>query len=152
MVLFYSSMTLPLLFGFGTFVCTIFILALVFSVIMRLIEWYIQKGHVSSISHNILAISVTVILILISHICSIVLWAWVFILLGEFGSFETAFYFSGVSYTTLGYGDIILSKAWRLLGPLEAVNGVIMFGWTTAMIFAVQISLIRQRLKTKSPL
>ncbi len=152
MVLFYSSMTLPLLFGFGTFICTIFIHTLVFLVIMRLIEWYIQKGHVSSKSHNILAISVTVILVLVSHICSIVLWAWVFILLGEFGSFESAFYFSGVSYTTLGYGDIILSKTWRLLGPLEAVNGVIMLGWTTALIFAVQISLIRQRLKTKSPL
>ncbi len=97
MVLFYSSMTLPLLFGFGTFVCTIFILALVFLVIMRLIEWYIQKGHVSSKSHNILA---TVILVPVSHICSIALWAWVFILLGEFGSFETAFYFSTVNYTT----------------------------------------------------
>ncbi|HEY7536275.1 MAG TPA: potassium channel family protein [Thermodesulfobacteriota bacterium] len=99
-----------------------------------------------------MATSVTVMLILVSHICSIALWAWVFIVIGELGSFETAFYFSGVSYTTLGYGDIILSKAWRLLGPLEAVNGAIMLGWTTAILFGVQLSLIRQRLKTKSPL
>src|ERR1700751_3268492 len=144
MVLFYSSMTLPLLFGFCTFICTLFIHTLGFFIIMTLIEWYIQKGYVSSLSHNVLAVSVTVILVLVSHICSIALWAWVFILLGGFGSFETAFFFSTVNYTTLGYGDIILSKAWRLLGPLEAVNGVIMLGWTTAIIFAVQTILIRQ--------
>jgi hypothetical protein len=145
-------MALPLLLGFVTFICTLFIQYLVFLVIWRLFEWYNQKGHASSLSRNILATSVTVMLILVSHICSIALWAWVFIVIGELGSFETAFYFSGVSYTTLGYGDIILSKAWRLLGPLEAVNGAIMLGWTTAILFGVQLSLIRQRLKTKSPL
>jgi hypothetical protein len=142
-------MTLPLLFGFVTFICSMFIHGLMFLVILKLIQGYLQRGHVS-LSHNYLTLIVTVMVILIAHICSIALWAWVFIILGEFSSFETAFYFSGVSYTTLGYGDIILSKAWRLLGPLEAVNGVIMIGWTTATIFAVQITLVRQRLKTKS--
>ncbi len=145
-------MTRSLIFGIGTFICTIFIYALVYLFVMALIEWYTQEGHVSSKSRNVMALSVTVILILVSHICSIALWAWIFILLGEFGSFDAAFYFSAVNYTTLGYGDIILSKAWRLLGPLEAVNGVIMLGSTTALTFALQISLTRQRLKTKSPL
>lgn len=145
-------MALPIFFGFGTFICTVFIHTLLLLVIITLIEWHIQKGYVSSKSHNILAIIVTVMLVLLSHLCSIALWAWVFIVLGELGSLETAFYFSTGNYTTLGYGDIILSKAWRLLGPLESVNGVIMLGWSTAIIFAVQSNLIRQRLKTKSPL
>ncbi len=145
-------MTIPLLVGIGTFICTIFIHTIVFLVIITLIESYIHKGHVESKSHNILAIIVTVMLILVSHLCSIALWAWVFIMCGEFGSFETAFYLSSGNYTTLGYGDIILSKTWRLLGPLEAINGVIMLGWTTAMIFAVQSHLLRLRPKIKSPL
>jgi voltage-gated potassium channel Kch len=47
---------------------------------------------------------------------------------------QTAFYFSLVTYTTLGYGDIVLTGDWRVLSAVEAVNGVIIFGWTTALI------------------
>jgi len=49
--------------------------------------------------------------------------------------FQTAFYFSLVTYTTLGYGDIVLSGGWRVLSAIQAANGVIIFGWTTALIF-----------------
>ena len=49
--------------------------------------------------------------------------------------FEEALYFSTVTYTTLGYGDVILDERWRLLGSFEAANGIVMFGWTTALIF-----------------
>lgn len=48
---------------------------------------------------------------------------------------ETAFYFSLVTYTSLGYGDIVLTGDWRILSAIEAANGVIIFGWTTALIF-----------------
>ena len=48
---------------------------------------------------------------------------------------QTAFYFSLVTYTTLGYGDIVLTGDWRILSAVEAVNGAIIFGWTTALIF-----------------
>ena len=48
-----------------------------------------------------------------------------------------AFYHSAVNYTTLGYGDLLLTPSWRLLGPLEAANGALMFGVSTAMVFAV---------------
>jgi hypothetical protein len=47
----------------------------------------------------------------------------------------TAFYFSMVTFTSLGYGDIVLSRKWRTLAPIQAANGVIIFGWTTALIF-----------------
>lgn len=148
----YLHMMVPLLVGIGTFIGTVFIYTMMFLIIITLIQFYIRKRYIESKLHNILAIIVAVMLILVSHLCSIALWAWVFIMCGEFGSFETAFYFSSGNYTTLGYGDIAVSKAWRLLGPLEAINGVIMLGWTTAMIFAVQSNLLRLRLKIKSPL
>ncbi|MGD9059957.1 MAG: ion channel [Desulfobacterales bacterium] len=48
---------------------------------------------------------------------------------------ETAFYFSMVTFTTLGYGDVVLTGQWRTLASIQAANGVIIFGWTTALIF-----------------
>jgi len=48
---------------------------------------------------------------------------------------ETAFYFSMVTFTTLGYGDVVLTGQWRALASIQAANGVIVFGWTTALIF-----------------
>jgi len=56
-----------------------------------------------------------------------------------------AFYHSAVNYTTLGYGDLIMSPTWRLLGPLEAANGILMFGVSTAMIFTVILRLTQAR-------
>ena len=69
----------------------------------------------------------------------IVLWAWVYHHVGAIRDFETSLYFSGVTFTTVGYGDVILSKCWQLLSVGEAVNGVLMAGWSTAqLIFLVQ--------------
>ena len=64
---------------------------------------------------------------------------------GEFSDFGTAFYHSAVNYTTLGYGDIVMTPAWRLLGPLEAANGVLLFGVTTALVIAILQRLIEAR-------
>jgi len=69
----------------------------------------------------------------------IVLWAWVYRHVGAIHDFETSLYFSGVTFTTVGYGDVTLAKCWQLLSVREAVNGVLMTGWSTAqLIFLVQ--------------
>lgn len=73
----------------------------------------------------------------ISTIC----WGWSMLLLwlGTFETMEEALYFSTVTFTTLGYGDVVLDTRWRLLGAFMAANGTIIIGWTTAMVFvAVQ--------------
>ena len=64
-------------------------------------------------------------------------WAVTYLAVGAIGGFEKALYFSAVTFTTLGYGDIVLDEGWRLLAGFEAANGIIMFGWTTALVFAV---------------
>jgi hypothetical protein len=68
-----------------------------------------------------------------------------FMVCGEFRDFGTAYYHSAVNYTTLGYGDLIMTPAWRVLGPLEAATGMLMFGVTTALLFAVIQGLLHTR-------
>ena len=75
--------------------------------------------------------------LLVSALAQIALWAGAFVLCGEFAVFEDAFYHSAVNFTTLGYGDIAMSRRWRLLGPLEAVNGSLLLGLSAAMLFTV---------------
>ncbi len=82
----------------------------------------------------------TVLVLIALHAVEIMLWAGSYILLlpaGELASFEQAVYFSIVTFTTLGYGDITLSEGWRMLSGIEALNGILLIGWTTAMLFAV---------------
>jgi voltage-gated potassium channel Kch len=64
-----------------------------------------------------------------------VIWAWTYLAVGVFENFEPALYFSLVTFTTLGFGDVVLDPSWRVLSAIEAANGTIMFGWTTALIF-----------------
>jgi len=80
-----------------------------------------------------------------AHVLEIGLWAVVFMKCGEFRYFGTALYHSAVNYSTLGYGDIVMSPAWRMLGPIEAANGALLFGVSTAMIFAVIQGLVAIR-------
>jgi len=80
-----------------------------------------------------------------AHLMEIALWAVLYVTCREFSDYGTAYYHSAVNYTSLGYGDLIMSPAWRLLGPLETANGMLLFGVSTAMIFAVIQRLIEAR-------
>ncbi len=71
------------------------------------------------------------------HTVEIWLWASIYLFLGEFSELETALYFSAVTSTTLGYGDITLSEQWRLLGTFESMGGLILFGVSTAFLLAL---------------
>jgi len=75
------------------------------------------------------------------HTVEIWLYAFVYSFLGAAPDFETALYFSTVTFASLGYGDIVLSRAWRLFGAIEAANGVILFAWSTAFLLSVMARL-----------
>jgi hypothetical protein len=77
-----------------------------------------------------------VLVMFIASILEVLLWAAAYMALGEIKDLEPAFYFSMVTFTTLGYGDIVLDERWRLLASFEAATGIIMFGWTTAIVLA----------------
>src|ERR1035437_803855 len=77
------------------------------------------------------------------HLVEISIWALFYLWRGCLPSAEAAFYFSGSTYTTLGYGDVVLAKPWRMLGPVESLMGVLMCGLSTGYFFVV-VSRIHQ--------
>lgn len=81
------------------------------------------------------------------HLLHILVWGAFYYARGLFDTFETAMYFSAVTYTTVGYGDVTLHADWRMLGAIEAVTGVLMVGWSTGMLFAVATRLQTHFLK-----
>jgi hypothetical protein len=90
-------------------------------------------------------ISVVLLMLFIGHLVQIALWAVLFVCLQEFSDFQTAFYHSSVNFASLGYGDIVMSERWRLLGAIEASNGVLMFGLSAGTLLAVMTNLFRRR-------
>ena len=88
-------------------------------------------------THTYSLLIVAVFGIIAIHTVEIWLWANIYLYLGEFSELKTALYFSAVTSTTLGYGDITLSKNWQLLGTFEAMGGLILFGVSTAFLLAL---------------
>ena len=86
------------------------------------------------------------------HLVQVSIWAMLFMYVGEFGDFMTAFYHSTVNFASLGYGDIVMSEEWRLLGALEASNGVLMFGLSAGTMLSVMTKLFaRHTIAAASP-
>jgi hypothetical protein len=75
------------------------------------------------------------------HLFQVVAWALLYEWHGAIGDLPSALYFSAVTYTTTGYGDIVLPPEWRLVGGVEALTGILMCGWSTGFFFAVVIRL-----------
>jgi voltage-gated potassium channel Kch len=90
----------------------------------------------NSVLADILLLSTVMLILLLGNCLQMAIWAGLFVLLGEFDDFAHALYFSGVTFATLGYGDVVLSQGWRLLSALEAANGILMFGVSTAVMTA----------------
>ena len=95
---------------------------------------------------EILVLSAVMLLLMLGNCLQMALWAGLFMLLGEFDNFVTALYFSGVTFATLGYGDLVLSPPWRLLRALEAANGILMFGVSTAVMTAAISDVFKHKL------
>jgi hypothetical protein len=80
------------------------------------------------------AVSVWIVLL---HLAEISLWAAYYVWCGAMPDLPSALYFSAVTYTTTGYGDVVLTEGWRLLGAVEALTGILMCGWSTGFFFAI---------------
>lgn len=140
------AVMLPLAVGVGAVECTIFVHALALTTTVNLFRYEKRRGRLGAAALNDFAIIALVMSVaFVAHLVEIGLWAVLFVLCDEFPELGTAYYHSAVNYTTLGYGDLLLTPAWRLLGPLEATNGALMFGLSAAMVFAVVQRLVLAR-------
>ena len=86
---------------------------------------------------DILVLLAAISVLFVAHIAEASMWAVFFWKSGHLASFSDGWYFAGVSHTALGYGDVVLQKPWRSLGPICAINGLLTFGCSTATLFLV---------------
>ncbi len=109
---------------------------------LAVLMWLI-RGHRSrapergAVLHDTLGIAGAAFGLFVLHAAEIWLYAALYALSGALGSFEEALYFSTSTYTTIGYGDVVLPRGWRLLGAIEGATGLILLGWSTAFFVSV---------------
>jgi hypothetical protein len=96
-----------------------------------------RHGRHFSLTESFRILVTVVYGLLMLHLLQIIVWAACYQWKGCFPDFETAFYYSATSYSTVGYGDVIPPANWRILGSVEAVTGILMFGWSTGVLFSV---------------
>ena len=125
------------LVGAAASVCNIAIHALVMVAVIRVtrIADELATAHQSLRLIAVMIAAVTVLMI--AHLAEIMVWALTYAILGVTPEGSDLVYFASVNYTTLGYGDVTPVERWHLLGPMTAMNGVLLFGWSTAVIFEV---------------
>jgi hypothetical protein len=96
-------------------------------------------------------ISTLVLAMFFATLLEAALWAALYVVTGAIDGAEEAMYFSMVTYSTLGYGDIVLGAEWRLLATFQAANGIMMFGWSTALIVAGVHAVYLSRITARAP-
>jgi hypothetical protein len=128
----------PLTVAVAMTFCTVIIHALAVMPIVYFVHYELRLGRAGVLFWKDVEIVAGITLVaLAAHLIAVITWALVFTLCGEFSALAPALYHSGMNYTTLGDSDKVMSPSWRFLAPLEAANGMLMFGVSTAMLFAV---------------
>ena len=137
---------LPLVISLVTILVTIVIHALALLGILH----FIRRQHLLQRTgvrfwRDVAIVSGAILLAGVAHLVDVFIWAVVFVLCGEFSRLAPAFYSSATLYTTLGYGDAVMSSSWKMLGPFETADGMLMFGLSTAIAIAVIFLIVRTR-------
>ncbi len=126
-----------LVVGSGVSICNIVIHALVMSAVVRVVRSVGAKKTTHPTALLIFVMVATVSVLMAAHMSEVLVWALAYAIVDAVPVGADLVYFALVNYTTLGYGDITPIARWRLLGPMTAMNGVLLFGWSTAVIFQV---------------
>jgi hypothetical protein len=118
-------------------VCNIAIHAIVMAAVLWVARIADEKATSRQSLRLVAVMSATVSVLMAAHIAEVVVWSFAYMMVGAAPPGTDFIYFAFVNYTTLGYGDVTPIERWQLLGPMTAMNGVLLFGWSTAVIFAV---------------
>ena len=139
-------MSTEILLGCVMIVICMAIQCVVVSVLLRGLHTLEEKHLIGASIISASALLIAVLLVLLAgNLFQAVLWAAMFLAGGEFEEFSTAFYHSLVNFTTLGYGDVVMRTERRILGALEAANGVLMLGLTTSVLYSTVSALFHRR-------
>ena len=125
------------LVGFAVSLCNIVIHALIMTSVVRVAQIAAARHRLLPTSHMIAVMVVTVSVLMAAHASEVLVWSLAYLIVGAAPAGADVVYFAFVNYTTLGYGDVVPVERWRLIGPITAMNGVLLFGWSTAVIFDV---------------
>jgi hypothetical protein len=124
--------------------------AVAMALILHVAAAVVRRGYRGqSFWRNVAVMMMVTLIMATAHLTQVALWALTLMLCGLVSDFERAFYCSAQNYTTLSYGDVLLPERWRLLGPLEAMNGLLFFGLSTAVLFAVLSRLMIDRVRAE---
>ena len=139
------AILLPSALGAVSFVCTTVIHALPLGATVNYIRRERSLGRAGAgFWIDVAIVARTISYAMAAHLMEIGLWGVLFVFCREFPNFGTAYYHSAVNHTTLGYGDVVMSPAWRLLGSLEAANGMLMFGVSKTAASATRSEIVPQ--------
>ncbi len=130
-------MIMSLTVGFAAMIVCLFVQGILLYVATRYYIGHLGWVKTSSRAMALVLIAQVMLMLVLGNLCQGGIWALLFMFLGEFQDFQTAYYHSLVNFSTLGYGDIVMSERWRILGPIQAINGVLMIGVSTASITSV---------------
>ena len=125
------------LFGGAVSAVNIGLHALVMTVLVQVARRASARSKSHASQHLLLVMIPTVLVLMMTHALEVVVWGISYWLVDAAPVGTDRVYFAFVNYTTLGYGDVVPVVRWRLLGPITAMNGVLLFGWSTAVIFEV---------------
>jgi hypothetical protein len=126
-----------LLVGIAVSVCNIAIHAIVMATVLSVARTVSERATSRQSLRLVAVMIATVSVLMAAHIVEVAVWAFAYMIVGIASPGTDLIYFAFVNYTTLGYGDVTPVERWHLLGPMTAMNGVLLFGWSTAVIFAV---------------
>ena len=126
-----------ILFGGTVSVVNIAIHAFVMTIVMYVVQKAKANNKIGSSAYLVMVMIPTVLVLMVTHTVEVTVWAFAYFIVNAAPEGADRLYFAFVNYTTLGYGDVVPVTRWRLLGPMTAMNGVLLFGWSTAVIFEV---------------
>ena len=126
-----------LLVGASVTTCNVVIHALVTVVVIRVARAAAQGKTLHPWLGLASVMAAAALVLVVAHTLEVFVWSRAYLLVDAVAEGTDAFDFAFVNYTTLGYGDVTPVKEWRLLGPITAMNGVLLFGWSTAVLFEV---------------
>lgn len=109
------------------------------------VRYFVRRASQVPSESGLRPLLVAMVAMMFGTYVQVFVWGCLFLWLGEFEELYEAVYHSTVNFASLGYGDIVMSKRWKMLGPLEAINGVLMLGMSAAALMAILQQMIRSQ-------